>query len=117
MGGATIWPVPRALDAEAHYYPRRWKRNMAFLYGGMFLIGLQLQRYGQLCRVSPPSIAAATLFLVLFLSNFSWYNSNQRCVQESTWTGVAKTHPSVLDTTTEPTLASINQQAYYWTTY
>ena len=52
MGGATIWPVPRAIDAEAHYYPRRWKRNMLFLYGGMFLIGIQVQRYAQLCRVS-----------------------------------------------------------------
>ena len=52
MGGATIWPVPRAVDAEAHYYPRKWKRNFAFLYGGMFLIGIQVQRYGQLCRVS-----------------------------------------------------------------
>lgn len=52
MGGATIWPVPRAIDAEAHYYPRRWKRNFAFLYGGMFLIGIQVQRYGLLCRVS-----------------------------------------------------------------
>ena len=52
MGGATIWPVPRAIDAEAHYYPRRWKRNLFFLYGGMFLIGIQVQRYGLLCRVS-----------------------------------------------------------------
>jgi len=25
MGGYTIWPVPRGIDAEAHYYPRRWK--------------------------------------------------------------------------------------------
>ena len=52
MGGAAIWPVPRAIDAEAHYYPRRWKRNLFFLYGGMFLIGIQVQRYAQLCRVS-----------------------------------------------------------------
>ena len=52
MGGATIWPVPRAIDAEAHYYPRRWKRNMLFLYGGLFLTGIQIQRYGQLCRQS-----------------------------------------------------------------
>jgi len=52
MGGATIWPVPRAIDAEAHYYPRRWKRNLFFLYGGMFLIGIQVQRYMQLCRQS-----------------------------------------------------------------
>lgn len=39
MGGATIWPVPRAIDLEAHHYPRRWKRNYLFLYGGLFLIG------------------------------------------------------------------------------
>ena len=52
MGGATIWPVPRAIDAEAHYYPRQWKRNMLFLYGGMFLVGIQVQRHMQLCRVS-----------------------------------------------------------------
>lgn len=38
MGGATIWPVPRALDAEAHHYPRRWKQNMIFLYAAGFLI-------------------------------------------------------------------------------
>ena len=52
MGGATIWPVPRALDAEAHQYPRKWKRNMLFLYGGAFLIGLQFNRYALMCRVS-----------------------------------------------------------------
>ena len=52
MGGVTIWPVPRALDAEANYYPRRWKRNFLFLYGGMFLIGMQVQRFGLLHRVS-----------------------------------------------------------------
>ena len=52
MGGATIWPVPRAIDAEAHYYPRNWKRNMFFLYGAAFLIGFQFNRYGLMCRVS-----------------------------------------------------------------
>jgi len=46
MGGYTIWPVPRAIDAEAHYYPRNWKKNMLFLYGAAFLIGLQTQRFG-----------------------------------------------------------------------
>ena len=51
MGGATIWPVPRALDAEAHYYPRMWKRNMFFLYGAVFLMGFQFQRYAWMCRV------------------------------------------------------------------
>ena len=52
MGGATIWPVPRAIDAEAHYYPRRWKANFLFLYAGGALIAFQMQRYGQMCRVS-----------------------------------------------------------------
>ena len=52
MGGATIWPVPRAMDAEAHYYPRRWKRNWIFLYGGLFLTGIQINRYAALHRVS-----------------------------------------------------------------
>ena len=51
MGGATIWPVPRAMDAEAHYYPRRWKRNWIFLYGGLFLTGIQINRYATLHRV------------------------------------------------------------------
>ena len=52
MGGATIWPVPRAIDAEAHYYPRMWKRNMFFLYGAVFLMGFQFQRYAWMCRQS-----------------------------------------------------------------
>ena len=56
MGGATIWPVPRAIDAEAHYYPRKWKRNWVFLYGGLFLTGIQIQRYAHLHRVSLPTI-------------------------------------------------------------
>ena len=50
MGGYTIWPVPRAIDAEAHYYHRNWKKNMLFLYGAAFLIGLQTQRFGHMCR-------------------------------------------------------------------
>jgi hypothetical protein len=50
MGGATIWPVPRAIDAEAHYYPRRWKANFLFLYSAAFLISFQVQRYGHMCR-------------------------------------------------------------------
>ena len=44
--------MPRAIDAEAHYYPRQWKRNMLFLYGAAFLIQLQIQRYGHMCRQS-----------------------------------------------------------------
>ena len=39
MGGAYIQPVPKAVDLEAHHYPRKWKRNLMFLYGGLFLIG------------------------------------------------------------------------------
>ena len=60
MGGATIWPVPRAIDAEAHYYPRKWKRNLFVLYSGAMLISFQINRYGHLCRVSLP-------FLVLMV--------------------------------------------------
>lgn len=52
MGGYTIWPVPRAIDAEASYYPRLWKRNFFFLYTGVFLMTFQLQRYGHMCRTS-----------------------------------------------------------------
>jgi len=50
MGGATIWPVPRAVDFEAHHYPRRWKANFLFLYAAGFLISFQIQRYGHMCR-------------------------------------------------------------------
>ena len=52
MGGSTIWPVPRAIDAEAHYYPRMWKRNLFFFGGALFLIGLQFNRYANMVRVS-----------------------------------------------------------------
>ena len=52
MGHATLWPVPRAIDAEAHHYPRHWKRNMFFLYGSAFLMVLQVNRYAWICRVS-----------------------------------------------------------------
>jgi len=50
MGHATLWPVPRAIDAEAHHYPRHWKRNGILLYGSVFLIGIQIQRYASLVR-------------------------------------------------------------------
>lgn len=50
MGGYTIWPVPRSIDAEAHYYPRNWKRNYLFLYTSAFLIAFQVQRYAHMCR-------------------------------------------------------------------
>ena len=52
MGHATLWPVPRAIDAEAHHYPRHWKRNLVLLYGGGLLMGLQIQRYAALVRQS-----------------------------------------------------------------
>ena len=65
MGGATIWPVPRALDAEAHYYPRKWKRNFLFLYGGLFLIGMQVQRFGLMHRVSTIKINNDCVCLIL----------------------------------------------------
>ena len=52
MAGATILPVPKAVDIEAHHYPRRWKRNMFFLYGGMFLMAFQISRFAHMCRVS-----------------------------------------------------------------
>lgn len=52
MGGYTIWPVPRAMDAEAHYYPRKWKRNMFVLYSAAFLISFQVQRFAHMCRQS-----------------------------------------------------------------
>lgn len=38
MGGATIWPIPRSVDLEAHHYPRHWKRNTMFLYGGLLIM-------------------------------------------------------------------------------
>lgn len=52
MAGATIIPVPRAVDMEAHHYPRRWKRNMFFLYGGLALMAFQISRFALMCRVS-----------------------------------------------------------------
>ena len=57
MGHATLWPVPRAIDAEAHHYPRHWKRNMFFLYGSAFLMVLQVNRYAWICRVSEPCLS------------------------------------------------------------
>ena len=59
MGGATIWPVPKAVDLEAHHYPRFWKRNLFFLYGGLFLMAFQASRFAHLCRVR-------TYLLILF---------------------------------------------------
>ena len=99
MGGATIWPVPRALDAEAHYYPRKWKRNFLFLYGGLFLIGMQVQRFGLLHRVSTINkyISMHVLANIIFQS----FCSNALCELESTWTGVVETLRSVSDLTSD----------------
>ena len=52
MGHATLWPVPRAIDAEAHHYPRHWKRNFFLIYGAGSLIFLQISRFGHICRQS-----------------------------------------------------------------
>lgn len=51
MAGATILPVPRSVDLEAHHYPRYWKRNMFFLYGGLALMAFQISRFAHLCKV------------------------------------------------------------------
>ncbi|CDW76309.1 UNKNOWN [Stylonychia lemnae] len=52
MAGATILPVPKAIDLEAHHYPRFWKRNLIFLWGGLGLWAFQICRYTHLCRES-----------------------------------------------------------------
>lgn len=52
MGGATIWPIPKAVDLEAFHYPRLWKRNFFFLYSGLFLMAFQVSRFTHMCRVS-----------------------------------------------------------------
>jgi len=88
MGHATLWPVPRAIDAEAHHYPRHWKRNLFILYGGALLIGLQVQRYGWICRVS-------LSFFQLF--NHTFFCSNPPSKMANTWTGAAMTHQKELD--------------------
>ncbi len=51
MAGATIWPVPKAVDLEAYHYPRRWKRNLFFFYGGLLVMAFQISRFGILCKV------------------------------------------------------------------
>ena len=70
MGGATIYPVPRAIDAEAHYYPRKWKRNAAAIYGGFFLLSWQIQRFSSLNCVSSLHLSGH-LFLIPNPSLFS----------------------------------------------
>ena len=45
MAGATILPVPKAVDIEAHHYPRRWKRNLFFrfqFYSVVLVVGFNL---------------------------------------------------------------------------
>jgi len=68
MGHATLWPVPRAIDAEAHHYPRFWKRNLMFLYGSGLLMLFQINRYGWICRVSS-FIILVTFFMFLAIIN------------------------------------------------
>lgn len=48
--GAPMWPIPRALDLEAHHYPRKWFRNMWILQGSLLLFGFQLSRYSMMLR-------------------------------------------------------------------
>ena len=86
MGHATLWPVPRAIDAEAHHYPRHWKRNLFILYGGALLIGLQVQRFGWICRVSYSLFDFSILFY-----------SNPPSKMVNTWTGAVTTHQKELD--------------------
>ena len=50
MGHATLWPTPKAIDTEVHHYPKYWKRNLMMLYGCGLMIGLQMMRFGHLCR-------------------------------------------------------------------
>jgi hypothetical protein len=87
MGHATLWPVPRAIDAEAHHYPRHWKRNLFILYSGALLMGLQVQRYGWICRVS------LFIFDITFI-----FISNLPSKMVNTWIGAATTHQKELDT-------------------
>ena len=72
MGHATLWPVPRAVDAEAHHYPRFWKRNLVFLYSSAMLTVLQLNRYGWICRVSTASYYCHLNFYPLAIFNQEW---------------------------------------------
>ena len=71
MGHATLWPVPRAIDAEAHHYPRFWKRNLFFLYGGAALMVLQVNRYAWICRVSFCPILI-TIIITLAIIHQEW---------------------------------------------
>jgi hypothetical protein len=45
MGGGPIIKVPKAVDIEAHQYPRQWKKGMYMCWGAMALLGFQLSRY------------------------------------------------------------------------
>lgn len=72
MAGATFLPIPKAIDLEAHHYPRHWKRNLFFLYGGAMLVLFQFQRYTHLCRVSIKCIWSK-LTLEIFLRKM-WFD-------------------------------------------
>lgn len=50
MGGAPMWPVPRAIDAEAHHYPRRWFRNSIIINASVLLLSLQVGRYALMVK-------------------------------------------------------------------
>ena len=52
MGGATLWPIPRSIDVEAHHYPRNWKRNLLIFHMSALLMLLQVNRYSFLGRQS-----------------------------------------------------------------
>jgi hypothetical protein len=52
MGGATFYPVPKAIDMEMYTYPRMWKRNMLFLWSSLLLAGFQFSRFSLMVRQS-----------------------------------------------------------------
>ena len=109
MGGATIWPVPRAMDAEAHYYPRRWKRNWIFLYGGLFLTGIQINRYAALHRVSYAlSLQNKSSKTNLLRLSFS----NRLCARANTWIGEARMLQSASGSTERVDLAAFHHSLW-----
>ena len=85
MAGATIWPIPKAISLHAHQYPRHWKRNMFFLYGGMAILAFQFSRFAHLCRVSSFNHSNYFLIGTMLIHEYS----NQQYGRVSTWTGAA----------------------------
>ena len=69
--------MPRAIDVEAHQYPRKWKRNAFYLYSGVLLLGFQLNRYVHLCRVSLTFLTSELEFL--------WQQSTMRNGEYMDW--------------------------------